>query len=59
MKVAQQSEDQEQYKQLLENLNKSFPNIEVITLKDLVKSIVLSPSVRSGDKSKLDESAKY
>jgi len=52
-------EEQEKREHLLEKLGKSFPRMQITTLGKLVKNISLSPSVRSGDKNKLDENAKY
>ena len=52
-------EEQLKREHLLKKLSKSFPQIQITTLKKLVKNISLSPSVRSGDKNKLDENAKY
>ena len=52
-------EEQIEREYLLEKLGKNFPQIQITTLKKLVKNISLSPSVRSGDKNKFDENAKY
>ncbi len=52
-------EDQVKRERLLEKLGKRFPQMQITTLKKLVKNISLQQSVRSGDKNKLDENARY
>ena len=58
MEVTPQDE-QVKREHLEEKLNKSFPQMQITTLKKLVKNISLSPSVRSGNKNRLDENARY
>ena len=58
MEVTPQDE-QIKREHLLKKLDKSFPQMQITTLKKLVKNISLSPSVRSGNKNRLDENARY
>lgn len=52
-------EDKVRYENFLQQLKKSFNNIEITTLGELVKNISLSPSVRGGDKNSLDDNVEY
>jgi len=52
-------EEQERREEFVKKLSVRFPQMQITTLGKLVKNISLSPSVRSGDKNKLDENAKY
>lgn len=56
LKVA---EDKKKYEAFLQKMKQSFGDMEITTLKELVKNISLSPSVRSGDKNKLDPHINY
>ena len=54
-----EQEDEKKYQLFLQELKRSFGDIEITTLSELVKNISLSPSVRSGDVNELDTSLKY
>jgi len=54
-----EQEDKEKYETLLQKIKSSFTDIEISTLGKLVKNISLSPSVRSGNKDKLEEDVQY
>ena len=59
MEFGESIENTEKYFELTEQLFDNFPGIKVTTLGEMVKSITLSASVRSGDTSKLDTTTEY
>ncbi|MFK5937406.1 MAG: hypothetical protein QM497_03320 [Sulfurimonas sp.] len=54
-----ESQKREEYEAFLQKLKKSFGDMEIVTLKEIVKNISLSPSVRSGDKKRLEPNLQY
>lgn len=59
MSETQTIDEEKEYNTFFNKVKTCFEGIEITTLDKLVKKISLSPSVRTGDQSKLDKDAKY